>query len=286
MLKISTAPPWWQRLESYTKPDLMPPAFERVETGPKGVALVRAWESGKTSEGWGLVGRDGSPGFMPRYLKGEFEARRHTHGYPDSWNVALVMRSMNLVCLDIDGKNDGFNGARRLGSLPPTMAEVSKSGNGVHLFYTIEDTWDAALGFASLGDRIGIEQGVDFRGTGCVYHHPQQRWNDLAPVPLPKHLYTVLKKREQKQTQNTEALVKILKSNDPLEVLMLQEELIADLNRPIDEGKRNNTLFAIGTKMKTARVPDWEDLVMTRATQVGLGADEAGKLVRNINSYS
>ena len=62
--------------------------------------------------------------------------------------------------------------------LPPTLAETSKSGDGYHLFYLVDEEWDDEKGYGLLGDRIGIEQGVDIRATGCVYHHPQQRWND------------------------------------------------------------------------------------------------------------
>ena len=62
--------------------------------------------------------------------------------------------------------------------------------------------------------------------------------------------------------------------------------LIEDLKKPIPQGKRNNTLFAIGSQMATAQVPDWETLVFDRAVEVGLDNNEAHKLVDNIGKYA
>lgn len=67
---------------------------------------------------------------------------------------------------------------------------------------------------------------------------------------------------------------------------MAQAELVAELGKSIPAGKRNTTLFAIGSQMKEAAVENWEELVLDRATQVGLGDDEAEKLVRNITNYN
>ena len=279
-----TSKPWWQS-DSYDLDYDMPGPFRDL-AGPKGVALVKAWPSGVTDKGWGLTGKDGEDGFMPRYLRGEFNERRVLFGYNKGrWAFAFVMRSVRLVCIDIDGKNGGLEHAKRLGMLPPTMAETSKSGDGYHLFYTVDEDWSDEKGFGQLNDRIGIEQGVDVRATGCVYHYPQQRWNDRAPAPLPKHLKELLLHREQKITAETERITKVLETADEMEVLMMQDDLVSELAKPIPTGKRNVTLFAIGNKMKQAQVPDWETKVEDRATQVGLGADETDKLVRNIKQY-
>src|SRR5690349_10217609 len=127
--------PWW-RTDDYVESAPLPAhVFENPGViGPKGVALVRAWPSGMTDQGWGLQGKDGGEGFMPRYKRGEFLPRRILFGYDrGKWAFALVMRSVRLVCIDIDGKNGGFEHAKRLGKLPPTLAETSKSGNGYHL---------------------------------------------------------------------------------------------------------------------------------------------------------
>ena len=276
--------PWW-RTDEYDEDLALPFPFESL-AGPKGVALVRAWPSGITDKGWGLQGRDGEDGFMPRYTRGEFNHRRVVFGYNrGKWNFAFVMRSVRLVCIDIDGKNGGLEHAKKLGMLPLTMAETSKSGDGYHLFYTYEEEWHPDKGYGGLSDRIGIEQGVDVRATGCVYHYPTQRWNRREPVPLPKHLTELLLHREQKITAETERITKVLDAGDDMEVLMMQDQLIDELNKPIPTGKRNNTLFAIGTKMKQAQVPDWEEKVADRAQQVGLDIDEINKLTDNITRY-
>lgn len=71
-----------------------------------------------------------------------------------------------------------------------------------------------------------------------------------------------------------------------MEVAIMQDQLITDLNKPISSGKRNTTLFAIGSQMCLARVPGWEQLVHDRALAVGLDVDEADKLVSNIGKYA
>jgi hypothetical protein len=256
--------------------------------GPKGVALVKAWADGRTDQGWGLIGPKHEPdnGFMPRYKRGEFNARRVLYGYEKGkWNFAIVMRSVRLVCIDIDGKNGGLEHAKKLGMLPPTLAETSKSGDGYHLFYTVDEEWDETKGYGLLADRIGIEQGVDVRATGCVYHHPQQRWTGRGVVPLPDHLKKLLLHREQKLTAETKRIDTVLTNADPMEVLMMQDEIMTELAKPIPQGKRNNTLFAIGNKMRQAEIPEWEIKLQDRATQVGLGSDETTKLLENIERY-
>jgi hypothetical protein len=279
--------PWW-RTDAYDVADAMPARFLDEWSGPKGPALVRVWPDGRTDKGWGLnPPPNETDGFMPRYLRGEFNHRRVLYGYgKDRWSFAFVMRSMRLVALDIDGKNGGLEYAKRLGMLPPTLAETSKSGNGYHLFYLVDEEWTDDRGFGLLGDRIGIEQGVDFRATGCVYHHRPQRWNRREPALLPDHLLQVMQHREQKQAAQYERILKILTNNDDLEVLMLHDEIISELNRPIAQGKRNQTLFAIGNRMREAQVPGWEQLLLDKAAQVGLPDDEANKLVANIDRYA
>jgi hypothetical protein len=270
--------PWW-RTDSYDWDKPMPQVFEDY-AGPKGPALVKAWQDGRTDPGWG------ADQFMERYTRGEFNARRVVYGFEKGkWAFAFVMRSVQLVCIDIDGKNGGLEHAKRLGMLPPTLAETSKSGDGYHLFYTVDEPWHAQKGFGLLADRIGIEQGVDVRATGCVYHHPQQRWNDRAPAPLPQHLHKLLLHREQKITAETERIEKVLANRDEMEILMMHDELLSDLKKPIPAGKRNITLFAIGNKMRQAEVDGWETILTDRANEVGLDDVETRKLVANIQTY-
>ena len=283
---MTSSLPWW-RTDTYDGDKPLPQAFDDL-AGPKGVALVKAWADGRTDQGWGLIGPKDQPenGFAKRYPRGEFNARRILYGFEKGkWNFAIVMRSVQLVCIDIDGKNGGLEHAKKLGLLPPTLAETSKSGDGYHLFYSVEEEWSDTKGFGLLADRIGIEQGVDVRATGCVYHYPSQRWNDRAPAPLPKYLKDMLLHREQKITAETQRIQTVLSNEDPVEVLIMHDELLTDLAKPIQQGKRNNTLFAIGSKLCQAQVPEWEEKVSDRATQVGLDSDEIDKLIANITRY-
>ena len=66
----------------------------------------------------------------------------------------------------------------------------------------------------------------------------------------------------------------------------MHDELFERLKKPIPAGKRNNTLFAIGSEMKTAGVPDWDIRIGARAEELGLDADEVTKLVSNIETYA
>ncbi len=285
-MTLSSSQPWW--MTDLYEGDTPLPAEFTDNAGPEGVALVKAWPSGQTDAGWGLNPPPGSnEGFMPRYNRGEFNARRALFGFNrGKWAFAIIMRSVKIVCVDIDGKNGGLEHAKQLGMLPPTLAETSKSGNGYHLYYLVDDQWDEQLGFAELNDRIGIEQGVDIRATGCVYHFDSQRWNDRPLAVLPDHLLQSMKHREQKHAASTARINKVLENNDPLEVLMMQDQMLADLAKPIAPGKRNNTLFAIGSQLHLANVPGWEDKVRDRAHEVGLDQAEVDKLIGNITRYA
>ena len=72
---------------------------------------------------------------------------------------------------------------------------------------------------------------------------------------------------------------------DPEEILIMQYELLEELKKPIKSGLRNNTLFAIGSKLKQAQVPDWEKHVEQRGVEVGLDDEEIDRLLANINRY-
>lgn len=283
---MTTLQHWW-RTDSYEWDTPIPQRID-MHAGPKGVAIVRAYNDGSTDRGWGLKATEKSPGFMPLYMAGKFVPARTIPAYDrGACHFAFVMRSVNLVCIDIDGKNDGFTGVNRLGPLPETLAEVSKSGNGYHLFYHVpNDTWSETTGFSLFADKIGIEQGVDFRSTGCVYHTASQRWNDRQVADLPPYLAQRLATVTQKISAGQDRIATILNTQEGHEILMLHTELIDDLAKPIPAGRRNNTLFAIGSKMKDAQLPGWDDLIEIRAKEIGLDAGETQKLVANIRAYS
>jgi len=247
-----------------------------------GPAVVQVYEDGSTAPGWG------EKTFMDKYRKRGFSSRRGEAVYARyETPFALVMRSVSMVCLDIDGKNGGYESAAAL-NLPVTLAETSKSGNGYHLFFTVDDTWNAALGFARLRDRISWRAGIDVRAVGCVYHYPSQRWNTHWPVPLPESILTDLEQARDDLAVRTAEITKLRTSTDPddqMEFLMMQTSIQSKLTADIPAGRRNNTLFAIGAEMKVAGILGWEEQVYDRAVQLGLDDAEAGKLVKNIEKY-
>lgn len=226
---------------------------------------------------------------MDKYRKQGFASRRAQAVYDKrSTPYALVMRSLSMICLDIDGKNGGIQSATAL-NLPPTMAETSKSGNGYHLFYLVEDEWNPSFGFDRLRDRIGWRTGIDVRAVGCVYHYPSQRWNTLRPAPLPEGILIDLEQHTADTVARAEHITTLRQSTDPddqMEFLMLQSTIQSKLTAPIPAGKRNNTLFAIGSEMKIAGILGWQEQVLDRAVEVGLAEDEAEKLVKNIDRYA
>jgi hypothetical protein len=282
---MTSSLPWW-RTDEYKNGHIAVPGIFNELAGPKELALVRVWPDGRTDQGWGLQGKDGGDGFMPRYMRGEFNARRVLYGYDrQKWAFAFIMRSCQLVAIDIDGKNGGLEHAKRLGVLPPTMSETSKSGNGFHLIYRVDEEWDDLTGFGSLNDRIGVEQGVDFRATGCLYHHDTQAWNWREPALLPDHIRDLLMHQQQKVTSTTQRIATILANQDDLEVLMLHDEMRTALAKPIPQGKRNQTLFALGSQMHQGQYPNWEIELADRASAIGLPDAEIEKLVSNIQQY-
>lgn len=277
--------PWWMT-DEYLSATPIPAEFEQ-HAGPHGIALVKAWQDGRTSRGWGLKPTEKSPGFMKSYESNTFRSDIVTFGYESGrWSFAFVMRSLRMVCIDIDGKNGGLVEARKLGMLPYTLAETSKSGDGFHLFYlTSDDQWDSETGFAMFNDRIALEQGVDLRSVGCVYHYKQQRWNNRALAELPQHLKDRLNRDKQRSSGTTDEIIKILDTGDPTEVAMMHDTMITDLNKQIPAGRRNTTLFAIGSQMMQAQIPGWPRLVHDRALALGLDIEEADKLLHNIKKY-
>jgi hypothetical protein len=66
----------------------------------------------------------------------------------------------------------------------------------------------------------------------------------------------------------------------------MQDALVEDLKKTIPAGRRNNTLFAIGSQLFLAGRADWETLVRDRAMELGLDSGETDKLVRNISAYA
>lgn len=280
---------WYEDGAQFAREDhLLLPFVE--EEGPHGVALVDVYDQGRTTPGWGLEPQGGKPGFMTNYAAKKFWPRPRLQALKnDQKPYAIVMRSVNIIAVDIDrhldGGADGFKAAARL-DLPPTLAQTSKSGQGRHLFYRTDETWDDQVGFGHWDDAIGLKPGIDVRTVGCIYHHATQRWGPWPLADLPDELHDLLEQRKARKEARHQMLTAAAAAdiNDE-EALIMHDALLQELNKPIDQGKRNITLFAIGSQMKTAGYPEWESEVERRADEVGLGAAETAKLVGNIEKY-
>jgi len=283
-MQFSTTDPWWMT-DTYDEDS-------PVLTDLYDVATVSVNRDGSTQPGWGLDGKLDketgvrAPGFMENFLAGKFNNRVTAYAYRKRGEpFAYVMRSVPFICIDVDGKNGGFENMPQLGELPPTLAETSKSGNGYHLFYFVDEPWDDVTGYGRYDDVIGIATGIDIRATGCVYHYPTQRWNPRGVATLPDFLADRLREKKERRDQNRSVAASV-KEMDVDDILVLQHNTEAELAKPIPAGQRNNRLFAIGSQMKAAEVQGWEDKVYDRAIAVGLDVSEAEKLVSNIAAYS
>jgi hypothetical protein len=271
--------PWWET-DTFADDIAIPDPMHQM-AGPNGLAVVKVFDDGRTSKGWS------QKEFMQNYLKHKFNMQIALVGWiTGRWNFAFLMRSLKMVCIDIDGKNGGFDNIGKLGMLPPTLAETSKSGDGFHLFYaTPWDVWDDDLGFAMFKDRIGAVQGVDVRSVGCVYHYPGQKWNTRPVADLPNYLKQRWEADQAAGDKQVQEIIALLDAGDDAELMVAQDSLLKDLDKPIPAGRRNNTLYAIGVKMMVLNIPHWDGLLYQRGLKVGLDQQEMGKLIDNIKKY-
>ena len=110
--------PMWFETEQYTVEEPIPNMLHAF-AGPNGIAVVKAYDDGKTSKGWG------AEKFMKNYETLKFNDQIAKVGWLSGrWDFAFVMRSLQLVCIDIDGKNGGIENAGKLGMLPLTLADA------------------------------------------------------------------------------------------------------------------------------------------------------------------
>ena len=273
-------PQWWWKNDTFNNTDIIPEQMHDF-AGPKGIATLRVFNNGATQSGWSREK------FMKNYLADKFNHKKTDNYFRYAkLPFAFLMRSMSLICIDIDAKNGGLEHAHKfLGNAGRTLAETSKSGDGLHLFYSVPDEWDAFLGFSRFPDFIGIEQGVDIRSIGCVYHYPSQRWNDAPIRTLPKYLREKLERYAAKRETHSQEHVSRVNHATADELLLIVNQLEDELKKDIPEGRRNSTLFAIGLKMRDAQMENWRELVARRALEVGLPKDEIVRLTNNIGTY-
>lgn len=266
-------PQWFEKNEQYTDASALAEGLHE-ET----LALVRVYaDDSKSQSGWGRKA------FARNYGRGRFAPKRalrpfEEHGTP----FGVLMRSLPMVCVDIDGKNGGIQASSML-RLPPTLAERSKSGNGYHLFYRVLDAWHEEFGFDMYPDFNGLLPGVDIRATGIVYHHEHQRWNSEEVADAPEALIRLMQQRVRSNEAERARRASPLSGDD---LAIAQERTLVRLAKPIKAGMRNQTLFGIGCDLQLYNVQDWENVLMGRAIQLGLDDSEAAEVVRHVKKYA
>ena len=264
---------WYRGSDQYTR-DTPLEDFEG-RTGSHGVALVRVYGE-KTQPGWGRAL------FMRNYTRGFFDPSR----IPEGSSFALVMRSLRLLCVDIDGKNDGYKEAAKL-NLPPTLAETSKSGNGHHLFYAYPDTWDETDGYAGQPDRVGMWPGIDIKSSGVVFHHPHQLWNEEPIADLPVDVWDMLQKRNKR-----DALLRVTPSQAremaDEDLKFKRDLLLIELGKSRTDG-RDTSLWRIGASLLNLGVDEKYMAEKILAAGLRWGVDRGtitNKIIPNIISYA
>ena len=95
-MNFSTTP-WWQSDEYLDDSALgMMPIGDADVWGPKGPALVKLWNDGRTQTGWGREA------FMTEYKRQNFLLNRILHGYgKGTWNFPSMsiqtMRALRMI---------------------------------------------------------------------------------------------------------------------------------------------------------------------------------------------
>ncbi|QGH78643.1 DNA primase/polymerase [Microbacterium phage Wesak] len=270
---------WFEDQKQYTETE--PVAPEITQSYDKTLDLIRLYPNGKTQSGWNVKE------YMENHDRGAFKPRRALKYY-DRYGMpfGMVMRSVPLVGIDIDGKNGGVetSGALRL---TRSLAETSKSGNGYHVVYSVPYTqWHETRGYDELPDIIGLLPGVDIKGTGILFHFPSQKWNKLPIAPLPQSLFELISNARDSRRLRRLSRATSKTDIDPDDLVIIHDQLKTELNGRFVKGGRNQKLFAIGAQMRTAGYPNWEQALYDRGLEIGLDLDEITSVINNIESYS
>lgn len=255
---------WYLNENQYTLPLLIENHI-RDYTGPNGIAVVKVFGE-RTQPGWGRER------FMQNYSRGFFT----TDKIPADKPFAIVMRSLRLLVVDIDGKNDGYTAAEEL-KLPPTLAETSKSGNGHHLFYSYPDQWNEEEGYAGQPDRVGMWPGIDIKSTGVVYHHPHQRWNGRLVAALPDDVWDRLQIRNKRDAQLRVTPEQAAEMTDE-DLKFKRDVLLIELSQPRTDG-RDTSLWRIGASLLNLGVD--EEYMAEKILAAGLKWDVDEDIIRN-----
>ena len=73
---------------------------------------------------------------------------------------------------------------------------------------------------------------------------------------------------------------------DEVEIKRLISEAQESLKRQIPLGRRNQTLFAIGSQLYLLGFEYWQDKIEEKAEECGLDPAETAKIVHNIPNYA
>ncbi|QDF16030.1 DNA primase/polymerase [Microbacterium phage LilyLou] len=271
---------WFEDREQYTETE--PVAPEIMRRFGEQMDLVRVYPNGMTQPGWNIKE------YMENHDRGAFKPRRALRFYSKyDMPFGIIMRSVPLVGIDIDGKNGGIETANAL-RLTRSLAEVSKSNNGYHVVYEIPFTqWHELRGYDELPDLLGLVPGVDIKGTGILFHYPGQRWNRLPIAPLPQKLFELISgARDSRRLRRLSRPATSAATMDPDDLVILHDQLRTELNGKFVKGGRNQKLFALGAQMRTAGFPSWETALYDRGHQIGLDIDEVTSIIKNIEAYS
>ena len=267
---------WFEENDQYQMVSSVPQQFNYDK-----LSLVKVYPSGKTQPGWG------AKDFVVNQERGLFNPDKALEFYDRSGQAfAFVMRSIPLLCVDIDGKNGGIRTAEVLGLSQRTLAERSRSLNGYHLFYRVPYTnWNPLRGYDEFDDIIGLLPGVDIKGTGLVFHYPNQRWNAEDIQLLPPVLADLIGRA--RDVRRAARITKMgTQDLDEDELVIVHDQLRDELYKKVEVGNRNNRLYAIGAQMFVTQYPSWDLTLYDRGAELGLSMEEITELIKNIEQYA
>lgn len=150
-------------------------------------------------------------------------------------SFALLLQSIQhngkrLLVLDVDGKNGGYNTYDRLSFDEDTLIQKSRSGNGQHNFYWVDQ---------NVGDLrcVNAFSGIDLLTSGLCICLPHQLNNNLPIKDAPERL--VRKLLDYKKQKERRKALRMAPTAPEKET-----ECNIWCNRPIPTGHRNNYIWA------------------------------------------
>jgi hypothetical protein len=209
---------------------------------------------------------------------------------------ALLMKSINVLCVDIDGKNGGMDNLHKLGYLPPTLAEISRSGTGYHLYYSLTDAQNSTFSMDFAG-KSALATGVDIKTQGLVFQavatSKHQMYNarqlSLIPDSLANlvELNTIKKQKARVFFKSPQGLKELEKKRqaqpkDEWDWSSLGTPCSGYCLSPIPQGMRNDSLYTFGLAKMANGETDWEKHMGHAARKSNIPNDELGVLVGQV----